>query len=93
MSGAVGIFGRGGDPSDLLFFGVLAVGIIGALIARFQPQGMKQTLIAMAIAHLLAGLFGLMAGWGFTLILDSFFAALWLGAAWLFHRASREELK
>lgn len=91
MSGAVGIFGHSGDPRDLIFLGELAIGIIGALLARFQPQGMARTLIVMAIAQILAGVIGLMAGWGFTLILDGVFAALWLGSAWLFRRAAQEE--
>lgn len=91
MIGAVGIFGRSGDPRDLVFFGVLAVGIIGTLIARFEPQGMARTLIAMAIVQILAGVIGLMAGWGLLPILNGVFAALWLWSGLLFQRTVQIE--
>jgi peptidoglycan/LPS O-acetylase OafA/YrhL len=38
LSLGVGIIGKGGDPANPMFFGVLAVGILGAIIARFQPR-------------------------------------------------------
>lgn len=87
---AVGIFGRSGDPADLIYFGVIVVGVIGAFIFRFRPQGMARTLVAMAIAQMLAGLTGLILGWGFTLVLNGFFAVLWLGSAYLFSRAAQD---
>jgi hypothetical protein len=37
MIGAVGVLGVDGDPADLMYIGVLAVGIIGAIIARLSP--------------------------------------------------------
>jgi len=37
----------------LMYIGVLAVGIIGALIARFQPHGMARALFATALAQML----------------------------------------
>ena len=36
-----------------MFFGVLVVGIIGAIIARFRPQGMARALFATALAQAL----------------------------------------
>ena len=42
LSLGVGIIGRDGDPANLMYFGVLAVGIIGTLIARFRPGGMAR---------------------------------------------------
>lgn len=53
INGAVGIIGDEGSPANLMYFGVLAVGFIGALIARFQPDGMARTLFAMALAQFL----------------------------------------
>lgn len=88
---AVGIFGGSGDPADLVYYGVPAVGIIGGLIARFRPRGMAWTLVAMAVVQMTAGLIGLVAGWGFTLILNGFFAALWCGSALLFRNAAQGE--
>jgi hypothetical protein len=50
---ASGIIGQDGDPANMMYFGVLAVGITGAVIARFRPAGMARALIAMALAQAL----------------------------------------
>ena len=94
---AVGVIGKEGNPANLMFIGVLAVGMIGAFIARFQPQGMARVLVAMALAQTLVGVIALIARWGSdgpiwprdVVMLTGFFAALWLMSAWLFRRASR----
>jgi hypothetical protein len=52
VNAAVGIIGEPGGP-NLMYFGVLAVGFIGALIARFRPHGMARTLFTMALAQIL----------------------------------------
>jgi len=39
--------------NNLMFFGVLAIGIVGAFIARFQPHGMVRAMVAMGVAHIL----------------------------------------
>jgi hypothetical protein len=67
---------------------VLAVGIIGTLIARFQPRGMARALFATALAQMLVAVIAQIARLGFTFILNGFFAALWVGSALLFRRAS-----
>lgn len=51
LSLGVGIIGRDGDPANLMYFGVLAIGIIGSLIARFRPRGMSRALFATALAQ------------------------------------------
>jgi hypothetical protein len=53
MNLAVGIIGTEDNPANLMYGGVLAVGIIGALIARFQPDGMARALFATALAQAL----------------------------------------
>lgn len=63
VNGAVGIIGTEQNPVNLLYFGVIAVGIIGALIARFQPKGMVYTMIAMAIAQALVAAIALAGGY------------------------------
>lgn len=89
---AVGIIGTEDNPANLMFGGVIAIGIIGALIARFQPQGMARALLATAIAQALAAVTGLVAGWGEeAVVLPIFFTALWLASAWLFRKAARRE--
>ena len=97
---AVGILGVEGDPADLMYVGVLAVGFIGAIIARFQPIGMSRALFATALAQALVALVALILGKHQSsvssvpeiLILNGFFAALFVGSALLFKFAGRKEL-
>jgi hypothetical protein len=84
MNLAVGIIGNEDNPANLMYGGVLAVGIIGAVIARFQPHGMARALVATALAQALVAV---IAGLGYTFILTGFFVALWLISAWLFRKA------
>ena len=86
---AVGIIGDENNPPNLLFAGVLAVGFIGALIARFRPQGMSRAMIATAIAQALVGVIAAVAGWGLeAAVLAVFFGAMWLTSAALFRKAA-----
>lgn len=99
VNGAVGVIGTEGDDANLMYGGVLAVGIIGAIIARFQPDGMARALFATALAQALVAVIVLIAGLGSAgpiwrqdiLMLTGFFAALWLMSAWLFRKAAREQ--
>lgn len=88
---AVGIYGRSGDPTDLPFYGVLAVGIIGTLISRFRPKGMALTMVAMAISQIIVEVTGIIAGLGTRVLLNGFFAVLWLGSALLFWNAAQRK--
>ena len=92
MNLAVGIIGNEGNPANLMFGGVLAVGIIGAIITRFQPQGMARALITTALAQALVGVIALAMGSVEAVVLTVFFAALWLTSAWLFRKAAREQV-
>ena len=92
---AVGIIGDEGNPANLMYLGVLAVGIIGAFIARFRPDGMARALIAMALAQTLVAMIAVIAGLGSPhsgplelSLLNGFFVALFVGSAWLFRRAA-----
>lgn len=96
MSLGVGIIGQDGDPANLMYFGVLAVGTIGAIVARLKPRGMARALFATAIAQALVAAIALIAGLGLPwsgpaeiLGLNGFFIALFAGSAWLFQRAAR----
>ena len=96
LSLGVGIIGRDGDPANLMYFGVVAVGVIGAILARLQPSGMALTMLAMAVAQALVTAIALIARLGLPysgpleiLLLNGFFVALFAGAAWLFQRAAR----
>jgi len=93
---AVGIIGNEDNPANLMYGGVLAVAIIGAVIGRFRPIGMANALLATALAQALAGAIALIAGLGSTapsfpeaiVVLTGFFAGLWLISAWLFRKAA-----
>ena len=96
LNGAVGIIGSEDNPANLMFGGVLAVAIVGAVFARFQPGGMARAMIAAAIAQMLVAVIALVAGLGLpasgpleVLSLNAGFAVLWLTAGWLFRRTVR----
>lgn len=95
LSLGVGLIGQDGDPANLMYFGVLAVGLIGALLARFRAQGMARVLLAMALAQTVVAVIALVARLGepwsgpLELVgLNGFFVALFAGSAWLFNRAA-----
>jgi len=88
MNLAVGIIGNEGNPANLMFFAIPLVGIVGALIARFEPRGMARASVATAIAQALIAVIALLAGWGNTLVLTGFFILLWLTVAHLFRKAA-----
>lgn len=51
VNGAVGLIGSEENPANVMYGGVLLVGLIGAVMARLEPAGMAVTLFAMAIAQ------------------------------------------
>jgi len=93
---AVGVIGPEHDDANLMYGGVLGVGIVGAVIARLRPHGMARAMLATALAQALVAVIALLAGFGSTgpswpldiLGLTGFFAALWLTSAWLFRKAA-----
>lgn len=91
VNGAVGIIGSENNKANLVYLGVLAVGLIGVIIARFRPRGMARAMFATALAQLLFTLIALIAAgpiWPLdTLALNGFFAAPWLLSAWLFGKS------
>lgn len=99
LMGAVGVIGVEGDRADLMYFGVLAVGVIGAIVARFRAQGMTRALFATAFAQALVAVIALIEGKHQAPIssvaeilgLNGIFVALFIGSAWLFRRAAREQ--
>lgn len=85
---AVGIIGNENNPQNLLFFGVLAVGVIGALLSRFRASGLVLTLRTMAVAQLLLGIAAWALDWAFLPVFTLFYVALWGMAAQLFAKAA-----
>lgn len=96
---AVGIIGSEDNPVNQLYFGVIAVGIIGAFLARFKPQGMAYTMFSMAIAQVLIAAAVLVGGMYKTppstvfhiIGVNGFFFTLFVVAAILFRYAVQEQ--
>ena len=97
--GALGVVGQEGDSFDLIYFAVLAVGIVGALIARFRAEGMARAMFAMALGLAVVAVVALVAGkqhsTGSSVLeilgLTCFFAAPFVVSGLLFLYAAREE--
>lgn len=96
VNGAVGIIGSEENPANLLYGGVLLVGLIGAILARFRAHGMARALFAMALAQLLVPVIALIIrkhdfapGVLPVFGLNACLALLFVGAALLFRHAAR----
>jgi hypothetical protein len=98
LTGAVGIIGSEDNNANVMYFGVLAVGIVGAIVARFRPHGMARALFATALAQALVSVIALIITLGSpgsppgvlgVLILNGSFVGLFVGSAWLFREAAR----
>jgi hypothetical protein len=50
------------DPANMMYLGVLLVGLIGAVIAHLEPQGMSRALFATAFAMVLIPAIALIIG-------------------------------
>lgn len=95
IDAAVGIIDSEQDDVYALFLGVVAVALLGAVGARFRPAGMARAMTATAIAQIAVPVVAWIAGLGSAAslvapevpILTGFFAAMWLGSAWLFRQA------
>lgn len=97
---AVGLVGSEHNPANLLYGGVLAVAIIGAIAARFRPLGMSYAMFAAALTYVVVTLIALFiwkpsaataepsVGLVNVLGANALFAALWAGSGWLFRHAS-----
>ena len=97
INGAVGITD---SEADEMYLAVLAIGIVGALVARFRPAGMARAMFAAALATASIGVIALIAGIvpahnsAFEILgLNGFFVTLWIGSALLFREAARERTK
>jgi hypothetical protein len=95
---AVGVIGTEDELANLMYVGVLAVGTIGAIVARFRPHGMSRALLATALAQALVAAialtFGLGSEWSRPveiLGVTGLFVALFVGSALLFRYAGRQQ--
>ena len=99
VNGAVGIIGNEENDANMLFFGVLGVAALGAVIARFRARGMARALYATAGAQVLVAAGAIImqlgasgANWPNGLVIITvFFAVIWIVSGLLFSKAARAE--
>lgn len=87
---AVGVIGNEDNPANLMFFGVVAIALVGTILARLQPRGMAQAMQATAIVQagtVIAALL-LDAQWRVPVIVAGF-AGMWLLASVLFAKSAQ----
>ena len=94
MNGAVGLIGSENNPANLMYAGVLAIGLIGAALARLRPSGMVWALLATAIAQFLVPILAMIIwrpdfspGVIQVFVLNFGFVLLFAASAFLFRRA------
>lgn len=87
---AVGIVGNEENPINLVFFGVVAIAMIGAPLVGFRAARLRWVLYLTAAAQALTALTALQAE-PFVLVFCGVTTALWLTAATLFGRAAKDE--
>lgn len=87
---ALGLVGDGKSPANVMYLGVLGLGVVGSVFTRRQPSGMVKVLGGMALAQMLVYATTVAMGLETDFLLNGFFAALWLSSALLFHRAATQ---
>jgi hypothetical protein len=95
VNGAVGIIGNEENDANLMFFGVLAVGAVGSIIARGRAPAMTRAMYATAVAQALVAVIAIAGDMGTSgpvwpkdlLVMTAFFVALWVVAGRLFGKA------
>jgi hypothetical protein len=96
---AVGLVGRENHAANVMYLGVLAIAVLGALAAGFRPRGMARTFFTMAGAQLLVPVIALYA-WGVEPVIpvarvfgaNAFFAFLFTATALLFRNAAEKQV-
>lgn len=90
---AVGIVDEPGHPANLLFLGVLAVGVIGGGLVRLRARGMAGVLATMAVVQAVAGGIAIRMDTqespAFVLAFTGLCVVAWCVSALLFRKASK----
>lgn len=97
---AVGTIGSENNPANLLYIGVVVVGIIGVITARLKPHGMSRALWGVAITQILVTTIVLTVGVQTEsnsslveiLSINGIFTALWIASAILFRKAGMRRI-
>lgn len=96
---AVGLIGSGPNVANLLYMGVLAVGLVGTYLSHFTPSGMEKTMYATAFSLAVLAVIAVLAGVhertdsSVTEIfgVNAFFAFLFCLSGLLFRYTAKEE--
>jgi len=96
VNGAVGIIGSENNDANMLYFGIILIGVLGSSVVRARPAGMVWVAATMAGAMILISVVALVGGWGVSgpiwpndvLFITAFFAAIWGGSAFCFKQAT-----
>jgi peptidoglycan/LPS O-acetylase OafA/YrhL len=100
VTGAVGIIGSEHNDANLMYAGVLAVGLVGAIIARFEPHGMARAMVATALTQAAVAVIALIGRmgdssddrWWLDIVgVTTIFVAMWLSSSLLFEKAAHTE--
>lgn len=89
---AVGIIGDEDNPLNQMFFGVIAIALVGAFLIRFRPKAMALVMAVTAAAQF-GTAFVALAYEQFVFVIVGVFALGWLLSAWLFREAARTGTK
>lgn len=95
---AVGVIGTEDNPANITYFGVIAIGLIGAFSVRFQSERMAYVMFAMAVAQALVAIIALVGGMYQSppssvvqiIGVNGFFITLFIISAFLFRYAKQE---
>ncbi|MCO6473553.1 MAG: hypothetical protein J5I57_07485 [Melioribacteraceae bacterium] len=60
---AVGIIGSEDNPVNIIYYGVIGIGILGAVISRFKSRGLSLTMFVIALILLLITAIVLIYAW------------------------------
>ena len=104
VNGAVGIIGNESLSANLLYFGVIGTGIMGAIIARLQSGPMAYAMFATALVQAIIPVIALMywppetnswgaAGVSGVFIFNAGFVMLFVASGLLFRYVARQEGK
>ncbi len=97
VNAAVGIIGDG--PINALYFAVLAIGLLGAILVRFKAPQMAKVLFTMAALQVVIPIIALFIispsdfspGFGKVFLLNAFFAAMFVVSGLMFKNAALEQ--
>ncbi|HLT05321.1 MAG TPA: hypothetical protein VK019_10220 [Pseudomonas sp.] len=86
---AVGFLGEPANPANLIFFGIVGIALVGALLSRLRPHGLAVAMTVAALAQLLGSVYALATGYLGEAAVSLVLSGMWIVSAWLFRRSDR----